>query len=55
MHREDLFINDSGYRETIKAIRERLPQFDVVAAFACQCHQNVHRQGTQHGHYTHSS
>jgi len=41
VHREDLFIDDSSYRETIKAIRKRLPQLDIVTPFACQCHQSV--------------
>lgn len=53
VHREDLFVDNSGYRETIKAIGKRLPQFDIVAAFACHCHQKVHSPGTQDD--THSS
>ena len=32
MTTENLFINNGAYRKTIEAIRERLPQLDVVAA-----------------------
>lgn len=64
VHSEDLFINDSGYWETIKAIRKRLPQLDIVAPFACQCHQNgivkerdttdIHHRNRRFGLYLHT-
>ena len=65
MHGEDLFINDGCYRKTIKAIRERLPQLDVVAPFACQWHQSkdmvkegrmtdIHHRNRRFGLYLHT-
>ena len=34
MHREDLFVDDRGYRQAIEAIRKSLPELDVVATLA---------------------
>ena len=34
MHGEYFLVDDSGDRETIKTIRKRLPQFDIVSSFA---------------------
>ena len=33
---EDLFVHDGGDRQAIKAVRKRLPQFNVKSAFACK-------------------
>jgi hypothetical protein len=35
MHCEDLLVDDSSDRETIEAICEGFPQFNVISAFAC--------------------
>lgn len=34
MAAEDLFVNNGGYRQTVEAICESLPQFDIVSALA---------------------
>lgn len=34
MHGEDLLVDDSGDRKAVEAIRESLPQLDVVATLA---------------------
>lgn len=34
MHRKDLFVNDGGNGQTVKAVSKGLPQLDVVAALA---------------------
>jgi uncharacterized protein YqiB (DUF1249 family) len=34
VHREDLLIDNSGNRETVEAVGERLPQLDVITTFA---------------------
>jgi len=34
VHGEDLLVDDSGDGETVEAVRECLPQLDVVAALA---------------------
>lgn len=34
MHAQDLFVNNSGNRETVETISESLPQLDVVASLA---------------------
>ena len=34
MHREDLLVDDSGDGQAVEAIREGLPQLDVVTTFA---------------------
>ena len=34
MHGEDLLIDDSGDRKAVEAVRESLPQLDVVATLA---------------------
>lgn len=37
MHAEDLFIDDGRDGKAVEAIRERLPQLNIVASLACQC------------------
>lgn len=32
---EDLLVHDSGDRQTVETVGERLPQFDVEPALAC--------------------
>lgn len=34
MAAEYFFVYDSGYGQTVEAVRERFPQFDVVSSFA---------------------
>jgi len=34
MAAKDLLIDDGGEGQTVEAIRERFPQFDIVSAFA---------------------
>ena len=34
MHGENLLVDDRGNRKAVEAVGERLPQFDVVPAFA---------------------
>jgi len=34
MHAKDFLINKSGNRETVEAVGERFPQFDVISALA---------------------
>lgn len=34
VHSKDLLINDGGDRQAVKAVRERLPQLDVVPTLA---------------------
>jgi hypothetical protein len=36
MHAEDLFIDDGRDGKAVEAIRERLPQLNIVASLACQ-------------------
>ena len=35
---EDLLVDDGRDREAIEAVRERLPQLDVVPPLACSAH-----------------
>lgn len=35
MHRKNLLVDDGGDGQAVEAVGERLPQFDVVPAFAC--------------------
>lgn len=35
MATEDLLINNGGYRQTVEAVSEGLPQFYVVSPFTC--------------------
>lgn len=35
VHAEDLLVHDSGHGQAVEAVRERLPQLDVVPALAC--------------------
>lgn len=35
MTAEDLFIDDSRYRQTIEAVSECFPQFYVIPSFTC--------------------
>lgn len=35
MHGENFLINDGRDWQTVKAVGERLPQFNVVPTFAC--------------------
>lgn len=37
VHGEDLLVNDGGDWQAVEAVREGLPQFDVVAPLACKC------------------
>jgi hypothetical protein len=34
VHGEDLLVDDSGNRQTVEAVCERLPQLDIVPSFA---------------------
>ena len=34
MHSKDFLIDDSGDRQAVEAVRERLPQLDVVPSLA---------------------
>ena len=45
VHGEDLLVDDRGNGQAVEAVRERLPQLDVVSALACsvQDRQNPRR------------
>lgn len=34
MHGEDLLVDDCCNRQAVEAVRERLPQLDIVSSFA---------------------
>jgi len=34
VHTKYLFVNDSGYWETVETVGESLPKFDTVSSFA---------------------
>lgn len=36
VHAEDLLVNDGRDGQAVEAVREGLPQLDVVPAFACE-------------------
>jgi hypothetical protein len=35
MHAEDAVVDEGSHGETVEAVDEEFPEFDVVAAFAC--------------------
>ncbi len=41
VHREDLLVDDGGDREAVEAVRERLPELDIVPAFACEGRNSI--------------
>ena len=41
MHGEDLVVDDCRDRQAVEAVRERLPQFDVVATLACTAESTI--------------
>ena len=53
MHGEDLLVDNGGNRETIEAIRKRLPEFDVVPPLAFTLFISLHRKKTRS--FLHSS
>ncbi len=42
MAAEDLLVHDSGDRQTVEAVGERLPQLDVEPALACGTKHHTH-------------
>ena len=53
MHGEDLLIDDSSYGQAVEAVRERLPQLDIIASFAYRW-ESVHTV-TESPWHSHSS
>lgn len=41
VHADDFFVDDGAHRQAVEAVREGLPELDVVAALAC-IGENLH-------------